>query len=177
MIPYYQDSLCTIYRGDCRDLVSWVGPIDTLITDPVWPNAAVKLYGSDAPALMFAQMWRGLECSQALPARAAIQLGTDSDPRFLCGVPAALPFFRVASLELVRVHYKGRLMYTGDTAYLFGAPPPQRTGPARHPRPLHRPQSPRPRDAAPLPAPTGPRAVAGEVVERAKGHHLRSVHG
>ena len=69
-----------------------------------------------------------VESFQELPKRCAIHLGCDSDPRFLRAVPATLPFFRVAWLKIARVGYKGRLLMTGDVAYLFGEPPRARKG-------------------------------------------------
>jgi hypothetical protein len=68
---------------------------------------------------------------EAVPAtldRLAIQMGCNSDPRFTMAVPATLAFFRVAWLEVVRTSYRGRLMVTGDVAYLFGTPPPSAPG-------------------------------------------------
>ncbi|HEU4649489.1 MAG TPA: site-specific DNA-methyltransferase [Gemmatimonadales bacterium] len=124
MRPYYMHGGITIYHGDCRALLPGINA-DAIVTDPVWPNAAVPLFGSDDPLGMFRAMWAKLP---ELPQRAAIQLGCDSDPRFLTAVPAALPFFRVAWLELVRMGYKGRLGMTGDVGYLFGAPPASRPG-------------------------------------------------
>ena len=122
--PYYSADGVTLYHGDCRDVLPCISA-DALVTDPVWPNARVPLFGSDDPLGMFAAMWAALP---SLPARAAVQLGCDSDPRFLAAVPAGLPFFRVAWLELVRMGYKGRLGMTGDVGYLFGEPPASRPG-------------------------------------------------
>ena len=34
MKPYYQDSYCTIYHGDCRDVLPYLGKVDLLLTDP-----------------------------------------------------------------------------------------------------------------------------------------------
>lgn len=39
MKPYYEDSACTIYLGDCREIMPQLGPVDHVITDPP--------YGSD----------------------------------------------------------------------------------------------------------------------------------
>ena len=36
------------------------------------------------------------------------------------GVPTSMPFLRVFWLEYARPHYKGRLLYGADVAYLFG---------------------------------------------------------
>ena len=124
MTPYYADALVTLYHGDCREILPHLQP-DTIVTDPVWPNARPDLFGSDDPAAMFSAMW--LACAD-LPKRAAVQLGCDTDPRFLLAVPPQMLFFRVAWLEIVRMGYKGRLGMTGDVGYLFGTPPPPRPG-------------------------------------------------
>lgn len=102
-----------------------LGPVGAVITDPVWPNASVPLAGHEDPFALLAQ------CLELVPfeaSRLAIQLGCDSDPRFLDAVPDHWAFFRVAWLEYVRPHYKGRLLYGSDVAYLFGRPPISRPG-------------------------------------------------
>lgn len=125
MTPYYQDSAVTIYHGDCREILPLLSTHETIITDPVWPNASVRLFGHDDPSAMMRAMWGSLA---VVPQRAAIHLGCDSDPRFLLTTPETLPFFRVAWLEIVRMGYKGRLGMTGDVGYLFGTPPASRPG-------------------------------------------------
>jgi len=128
--PYYDEDGITIYHADCRDILCDLRA-DTIITDPVWPNATVPLAGSDDPyRLLSNALWR-TSCP-----RLAVQLGCDSDPRFLGAVPPHYPFFRTCWLELARVGYKGRLLMTGDVAYLFGRPPKPAPGqfviPGRH---------------------------------------------
>lgn len=34
MVPYYEDGSCTIYHGDCRDILPGLGKFDLLLTDP-----------------------------------------------------------------------------------------------------------------------------------------------
>ncbi len=43
MTPYYQDDACTIYHGDCRDVLPLLGPFDVVLTDPPY-NVGIK-YG------------------------------------------------------------------------------------------------------------------------------------
>jgi DNA modification methylase len=118
MKPYYEHAGITIYHGDCREVLISLRGYDTVITDPVWPNASVELAGWDDPVSLLK------EASELLFAkRLAIQLGCDTDPRFLSALGARWKFFRVCWLEFARVGYKGRLLHTGDVAYLFGEPP------------------------------------------------------
>ena len=123
--PYYDEGGITIYHGDCRLLLPELPAADSIITDPVWPNASVPLAGQEDPLGLFVNMFAALT---VMPIRVGVQLGCDSDPRFLLAVPNAIPFFRVAWLEIVRMGYKGRLGMTGDIGYLFGAPPPSSPG-------------------------------------------------
>lgn len=119
--PYYDQDGITIYHGDFRDVLPAIERPDVLVVDPVWPNATIPLVGSDDPVGTFRAMWDALP---ELPLRAAVQLGCDSDPRFLAAVPDALAFFRVCWLEMAQTSYKGRLLNSGDIGYLFGPPPP-----------------------------------------------------
>ena len=126
MKKYYSDDSVTIIHGDARDVILDLDlPIETVITDPVWPNTSVDLKGVDDPEKLF------LTVMNILPTtvdRVAVQIGCDSDPRFLSSMPDRIKFFRTCWLEYCRPHYKGRLLYTSDIAYLFGEPPKSRTG-------------------------------------------------
>ena len=136
MKPYYQDGLCTIYHGDANAVLhkpaclASSGPW-AVITDPVWPNSVPELAGADAPKRTFDNVmgfifdrieWVGEV------RRLVVHLGGDSDPRFLADVPKSLPFLRSVNLEYVRPHYKGRMLYTHDVAYIFGTWPKSRDG-------------------------------------------------
>ena len=122
MTPYYQDDWCTIYHGDCREILPEVCA-DVLVTDPVWPNNTVPEYATIDSYALFA------ESITVVPpiTRAAIHLGCDSDPLFLAPMQP-WPFFRTVWLELMPPLRKGRMLYGNDVAYLFGAPPPPRPG-------------------------------------------------
>lgn len=118
MKPYYHDEMTTLYHGDCREILPAL-ELETIITDPVWPNAIVALPGRDDPEGLFREMCLSLPRSERL----VVQLGCDSDPRFLRAIPADWHFLRVCWLDYARPSYKGRLLYTGDVAYAFGIPP------------------------------------------------------
>lgn len=75
MKPYYQDNYVTIYHGDCREILPQL-ELETIITDPVWPNAAVKMQGQENPAELFREMCLALPRAERL----VVQLGCDSDP-------------------------------------------------------------------------------------------------
>jgi hypothetical protein len=123
--PYFQDDWVTLYRGDCREILPQLGPAETVITDPVWPNSLPGLIGSDNPQQLFTEMCQSLHPDTK---RLVVQLGCDSDPRFLADIPAQWPFIRVCWLDYARPGYKGRLLYTGDVAYAYGRPPAAREG-------------------------------------------------
>lgn len=120
MEPYYQHAGLTIYHGDCREILPHLENSDCLLTDPVWPGAGVPFNGAENPERLFQEM------CDVIPRtinRIVIQLGCDTDPRFLRVVPERWPFLRVCWLDYARPSYKGRLLYTGDVAYAFGEPP------------------------------------------------------
>lgn len=122
--PYYQHAGISIFHGDCREILPGLTGYQSILTDPIWPNNSIEEFqGIDQFKLLAEAL---ALCGEAK--RVTIHLGCDSDPRFLAAVPAAWPFFRSCNLEIARVGYKGRLLMTGDIAYLFGAPPPSRPG-------------------------------------------------
>ena len=123
MKAYYAEDGITIYHGDCREILMHLRGYDTVITDPVWPGATLKLTGWEDPVSLFKE---AMELLQA--ARLAVHLGCDTDPRLLSELEARWKFFRVVTMDIARVGYKGRLLMTGDIAYLFGTPPASRPG-------------------------------------------------
>ena len=121
--PYYDKNGITLYHADALDLLPRLPRVDAIITDPVWPNASIKLPGADKADAIF--------CAAAthfpsLCDRAAIHLGAQTNPRILRDLD--MPFFRTCQLDFAFPTYRGRLLYTGDTAYLFGTPPPSTPG-------------------------------------------------
>jgi DNA methylase len=126
MKPYFERDGIALYHGDCLEVIPDLEAEPTVvITDPVWPNAVDSLAGSGDPAGLLASMLASLPESVS---RLVIQIGCDSDPRFLGAVPDRWPFLRSCFLEYVRPYYKGRLLYTNDVAYVFGRWPAPRPG-------------------------------------------------
>lgn len=121
MKPYYQEHGVTIYHGDCREILPALEMPAVAITDPVWPNSVFP--GVPDPARLFAEAAALLTVD-----RLVVQLGCSSDPRFLSGVPARLPFVRVCWLRYARPSYRGRILIGSDVAYVFGSIPPSRPG-------------------------------------------------
>jgi len=112
---------CELYLGDCLEILPEIGSVDTVVTDPVWPNNTLPEFDHIDAFKLFDDAWNLIDTK-----RAAIQLGCDSDPGIL--YPIALPFFRVVWLEYALPGHKGRLLYTGDVAYLYGPPPAPQPG-------------------------------------------------
>jgi len=124
--PYYTDEMIVIYHGDAREVIPAVrGNWSACITDPVWPNPLPELDGSKDPYGLFAETIRLLADRVE---RLVVQLGANSDPRFLQGVPSSLPFLRVCWLRYARPSYLGRFLNGGDVAYCFGTWPKSRKG-------------------------------------------------
>ena len=113
-----------LYLGDCLDILPMLPLADSMITDPVWPNNALPEFARYDSAGLIGMAWKAM----LTPTRAAFHLGCDSDPAVLSDID--LPFFRVCWLRYARPHYKGRLLYGADVAYLYGEPPKHRPGAA-----------------------------------------------
>lgn len=124
MKPYYQDNWVTIYNCDFREILNEMSG-DALITDPVWPNCDAGLIGQDnAYGLMedvFKNMPFGIK-------RLAFHVANYSDPRFFNTVPKEWPFFQAMWLHYDVPSHRGRILRSGDLAYMFGTPPKSEPG-------------------------------------------------
>lgn len=108
-----------LWLGDCREVMPQLEAVDSVITDPVWPNVpANSVAGWQDPW----GLWR--EAVDAFPdfQRAIVVMRCDSDPRFLCAIPEAKPFLRSMQLPYVIPGYLGRVLGGDETAYWFGTP-------------------------------------------------------
>lgn len=121
---FWKDELTSIYRGDCRDIISQL-EADVCITDPIWPNAPIDYYPwpEFVPQTVFQEAIEQLEVK-----RLVVVMRTDSDPRFLQVVPGRYEFFRTQSLPYVMPGYIGRKLGGDEIAYCFGEPIPSVPG-------------------------------------------------
>ncbi len=116
-----------LIHGDSRN-VNLLQQVDTILTDPVWPNAIDDLAGSHNPSHLFQQALAHLLQFLKPDGRIIIQMRCDSDPRFLQGIPPHFPFIRMAWLPYAVPSRQRRLLISGDVAYVFGKPPKSREG-------------------------------------------------
>lgn len=114
----------TLYNGNCLDILDSIMPVDTVITDPVWPNCPDNLLpGADDPeGLLRAAL------EKIASKRLVVIMRHDSDPRFLKAVPSKWSFFRVQILPYVMPGYIGRKLGGDELAYCFGEPLPSAPG-------------------------------------------------
>jgi hypothetical protein len=119
--PYYEHAGITIYHGDAREIMPQLEG-ESIITDPVWPNCEHIFPGIDGARLL------GEVLAGARVRRVAIQMGCNSDPRFLMCVPPVFPFLRTCYLEYAVVGYLGRIMRDAEVAYVFGDAPDSKPG-------------------------------------------------
>lgn len=113
-----------LFHGDCRQILSDIGPVDTVITDPVWPNVPADMF----PNVLDPQALLESALSKITARRLVIVLRGDSDPRFLQAVPKRWPFFRTQLLPYVMPGYIGRKLGGDELAYCFGEPLPSAPG-------------------------------------------------
>lgn len=121
MTPYYERSGITLYCGDAREILPHLEAAPdhgVVITDPVWPNAPAGVFGVADPAALFLDVAAHFP---RLARRVVVHLGCMSDPRFLAGVPAELPYVRTCWLRYACPSYCGTVLNGGDVAYVFGS--------------------------------------------------------
>lgn len=115
----WKDWINTVQQGDCLELMKEIADKSVVIlTDPVWPNARADIPGKEDPYGLFA---RAAKLMNRIAHRIIIHLGTDSDPRIMA--PLELPFIRQVTLRYAQPHYKGRILYGNDVAYVYGSLP------------------------------------------------------
>lgn len=109
--------------GDSTEVMRSITSVDSIITDPVWPNCPPDLIpGSEDPWGLWDRTCKALPDFK----RAAIVMRHDSDPRFLATVPGQ--YLRAVFLPYVMPGYIGRFLGGDEIAYCFGSPVPSAAG-------------------------------------------------
>ena len=62
----------------------------------------------------------------------------DSDPRILTSIPQSYPFLRATWLEYAVPSYQGRVLISGDVAYIYGKAPSVKTNGRLMPGKMHK---------------------------------------
>ena len=118
--PYVRKEVigdCTLYLGDCLEVMPKEAAVDAVVTDPVWPNVpADSVPVWEDPWGLWADACRCMPPHQ----RIIVVMRCDSDPRFLGSVDG--PFLRSIQLPYVMPGYLGRVLGGDETAYWFGTP-------------------------------------------------------
>lgn len=124
--PYYEDEYNILYHGDASEILSYLNKnFEVIITDPVWPNAPNHLIsGRETPCQIFQKSAFHFD---RLAQRVIIQLGCNSDPRFLNAIPQKLQYFRTCWLGYGNPNYKEQIVVDANVAYVFGLPPTNKT--------------------------------------------------
>jgi len=108
---------CRLICADALQVMPGLPSVDTILTDPVWPNApANSVAGSNDPWAL----WSDACASMPETKRTIVVMRCDSDPRFLQTVKGK--FFRSMQLPYVMPGYLGRVLGGDETAYWFGDP-------------------------------------------------------
>ena len=120
--PRYQSDRVTLYCADCLEVLPLEA--ESLITDPIWPNAPDGMFENITPP------WDLLRIAliKTNAKRVVIVMRYDSDPRFLSAVPDRYKFFRVQVMEYRIPGYNGRKLGGQEYAYSFGEPIPSADG-------------------------------------------------
>ena len=96
------------------------GSVQSVITDPIWPNAPRGMFPDTGDPKHLLE-----DTLRALPRgvkRLVVILRADSDPRFLAAVPRKWPFFHASTLPYALPGFVGRKLMGHEIAYCFGVP-------------------------------------------------------
>jgi len=115
-----------IVNGDSREILKRICDLDfnagrnqtVIVTDPVWPNAPDGLFDVKDPMKLFRDVGKQFARTAR---RCVIQIGCDSDPRFLSAIPKTMPFVRACWMRYLIPSYKGPVLNGADVAYVFGS--------------------------------------------------------
>lgn len=117
--PYYDQDGIVMYNDDCRELLPELDPVDVIITDPPWPGSDICTPDGVDPVELFAAAASHFP-RLARTGRVIVMLGQYTDPRVLGALPVEMEFLTVCWLMRIPPRYRGSLLVTAETAYVFG---------------------------------------------------------
>ena len=107
----------TLYLGDSRYIMKRMPKVDTIITDPVWPECPKGMIpGSEKPFSLFNAI---VDYFPKLAKRVVIHLGDSSDPRMLKKISMKMPYIRTCTLKW-HLWEEGLLIHDANYAFIFG---------------------------------------------------------
>jgi hypothetical protein len=117
----------TLIHGDSRK-VELLQQVDVILTDPVWPNAIDSLAGAHDPFRLFEDALLHLVQYLKPEGRIIVQMRCDSDPRILNAIPKRFSYLRTCWLPYAVPSRQGRVLISGDVAFVYGKAPKTRAG-------------------------------------------------
>lgn len=129
MKPYYESGGITIYHGDCREIFSEIGHVDTVLTDPPWNRVRGAkdlgfeiVQGNSRATELWSEVTPLLQCKRLL-----VWLPCHSDPReWLNGI--GLPYLRTVCIRRAIPGYYGRILQDLEVVFVLGQWPKAKKG-------------------------------------------------
>ena len=116
-----------LHLGDCLEVLKSLpdGSVDSVVTDPPWPDCRVTFAGSPDP---YALLRKVAPEMARVAKRVVVHVGCETDPSFVACLSEHMPFFRVCWMRFACPTRRGRVLNGADVAYVYGTPPKSRKG-------------------------------------------------
>jgi site-specific DNA-methyltransferase (adenine-specific) len=124
MKPYYEDSSCTIYHGDSRELLPSLPTPDVVLTDPPWPLQVKSVMEGNADAYA---LW-GEVAPLLSGQRLVIWHAIHNDPRGFLNPLKDWPYLRAVYIRRAIPGYFGRVLIDGEMIHVLGEWPKAKKG-------------------------------------------------
>ena len=113
---------CTLYLGDCLEILPTLGKVDAVVTDPPWALGKRIVAGN----LNAVELWTSA-VARFDTERVLVWLPINSDPRDWLN-PIALPYLRTIYIRRAIPGYFGRVLMDGEIIHALGTWPPAKAG-------------------------------------------------
>jgi DNA modification methylase len=117
--PYYQDDYCTIYHGDCREILPFLEPVDLVLTDPPYGTQSLGGgYGRRQIHSKDGRLGRTIQGDEDLKTmEGAFNLIKLTEGAVVCSFVAAQKMMEAAEICL-----KLKWVYSGELVWDKGVP-------------------------------------------------------